>query len=102
MDVIFDDYKISFEDKITVITGKNGSGKTKLIEKFKNKVKKNNLDYIVLDFDSHCHLNTNELKKFACNLKEKSKTNNIIIASLRHEIIGIADKVITINDNKNN
>ena len=95
MDLIFDNYTISSDDKITVITGNNGSGKTRAIEKIRNQVGESN-KYIVLDCDSHNYLNINELKNFADDLKEKSKTKQIIIASLRNEIICIADKVITL------
>lgn len=86
------------ENKITVITGENGSGKTKLLSGLKrinepNWVKK---DCIVLDCDSHSHLNEAEIKNFALELKEKSKTNTIVIASMHNEIIEIADIVITL------
>lgn len=75
---------------LTVITGSNGSGKTRLI----NQIKQENPTFLVLDTDSHCHLDKNELQKFANDLKEKSKLNPVIIATLRNEIIDIADKVM--------
>ena len=75
---------------LTVITGPNGSRKTRLIEK----IKQEKPEFLVLDTDSHCHLDKNELQKFANDLKEKSKINPVIIATLRKEIIDIADKVI--------
>ena len=86
---------ISSNNRITVITGPNGSGKTKLIEEIKKELK-NNADYLILDCDSHSYLNNKNLEKFASNLKEKSKSMCIIIASLRQEIIDIADKVINL------
>ena len=81
---------ISSNNRITVITGSNGSGKSRLIEK----IKQEHPEFLVLDTDSHSYLDKNELQKFANNLKEKSKLNPIIIATLREEIIDIADKVI--------
>ncbi len=75
---------------LTVITGPNGSGKTRLI----NQIKQENPEFLVLDSDSHSYLEKNELQKFANDLKEKSKINPVIIATLREEIIDIADKVI--------
>ena len=75
---------------LTAITGNNGSGKTRLI----NQIKQENPTFLVLDTDSHCHLDKNELQKFANDLKEKSKLTPVIIATLRNEIIDIADKVI--------
>ena len=80
---------------LTVITGSNGSGKTRLIEKIKKELK-DNASYLILDCDSYNHLSQKDLKVFTNNLKEKSKSKQIIIASLRQEIIDIADKVITI------
>ncbi len=77
---------------LTVITGSNGSGKTRLIEK----IKEEHPEFLVLDTDSHCHLDKDKLQKFADDSKEKSKINPVIIATLRNEIIDIADKVITI------
>ena len=38
------------------------------------------------------------LEKFADDLKKKSQTTRIIIASLRHEIIDIADKTVTMQE----
>ena len=88
------------ENKITVITGKNGSGKTRLLKGIngineQNWARKN---YIVLDCDSHNHLNEAEIKNFALDLKTKSKTNTVVIASMRDEIIDIADVLITLKD----
>ena len=84
---------ISSNKRITVITGSNGSGKTRLIEEIKKELK-DNADYLILDCDSHNHLSQKDLKVFTNNLKEKSKSKQIIIASLKEEIIDIADKVI--------
>ena len=75
-----------------VITGPNGSGKTRLI----NQIKQENHELFVLDTDSHCHLNKDNLLKFGQNLKEKSKNTCVIVASLNRTIIDIADKVITL------
>lgn len=86
---------ISSNARITVITGLNGSGKTRLINEIKKELK-DNADYLILDCDSHNHLNQKDLKDFANDLKEKSKLNPVIIATLRNEIIDIADKVITL------
>ena len=99
MNINFDNGEIKSENRITVITGNNGSGKTRLI----NTIKKNtgnNAYYIVLDSDSHSHLSKTELEKFVSDIKEQSKTKQIIIASLRNELIEIADKVITLKDEK--
>lgn len=79
---------------LTVITGNNGSGKTRLI----NQIKQENPEFLVLDTDSHCHLNNGELKKFAEDLKDKSKITPVIVASLRNEIIKMADEVIKLDD----
>lgn len=84
---------ISLNNRITVITGPNGSGKTRLIKEIKEELK-DGTDYLIFDCDSHNHLNQKDLKKFANDLKEKSKSVRIIIATLRQEIIDIADKVI--------
>lgn len=88
------------ENKIIVITGKNGSGKTILLAGVK-RINEHNLvknDCIVLDCDSHSHLNEAEIKDFALDLKEKSKTNTIVIASMSNEIIKTADILITLKD----
>ena len=98
MEILFDNYKITDKDRITVITGNNGSGKTRAINLIKSKLGANNQNYIVLDCDSHNRLNINDLKKFAADLKEKSQTKQVIIATLRDEIIEIADRVITLED----
>ena len=84
---------ISSNSRIAVITGSNGSGKTRLIEEIKKELK-DNADYLILDCDSHSYLDKKNLDKFANDLKEKSKLNPVIIATLREEIIDIADKVI--------
>lgn len=99
MNINFDNGEIISENRITVITGNNGSGKTRLINAIKKKTG-DNADYIVLDSDSHSHLNKIDLEKFVSDIKEQSKTKQIIIASLRNELIEIADKVITLKDEK--
>ncbi len=81
---------ITSNARITVITGPNGSGKTTLIKE----IEKEHPEFLILDCDSHCHFNQMDLKDFANNLKEKSKSKRIIIASLKQEIVDMADKVI--------
>jgi len=79
---------------LIVITGPNGSGKTRLIEK----IKQEHPEFLVLDTDSHCHLNKVNLLKFIQNLKEKSKNTCTIVASLNRSIIDMADEVITLEN----
>ena len=79
---------------LTVITGKNGTGKTRMLDEMRKRAEEKGQVGLFLDFDSHCHLNKPELEKFAFELKKKSKTQKVIIVSLRKEIIDIADKVI--------
>lgn len=47
----------------------------------------NELNCLLLDTNSHCHLSAYEMKNFANNLKEKSKTTQIIIVSNSPEIL---------------
>lgn len=87
---------ISSNARITVITGPNGSGKTTLI----NKIGKEHPEFLILDSDSHCRFNQKDLKDFIDDLKEKSKLMRIIIASLKQEIIDIADKAVIMQKKK--
>ena len=74
---------------LTVITGANGSGKTRVL----NYIKKQNIDAEFID-DCGCTLDHKNLVEYAKNLKEKSRNRQYIVVSLRKEIIDIADKLI--------
>lgn len=89
------------DNKITVITGKNGSGKTRLLEQIKSGMTNlnDNLKCVILDSDSHNNLNEDALKNFVSYIKEKSKHNPFIIASMTPEVIEAADILITLKNN---
>ena len=74
---------------LNVITGANGSGKTKLL----NYLKAQNLNAEFIDNCGH-DLDHNRLVEFTKSLKEKSRNRQYIVVSLRKEIIDIADKLI--------
>jgi len=74
---------------LNVITGANGSGKTRLLEQ----LKESNLNAEFVD-NCGCELNHFELKKYAKDLKEKSKHKQFIVVSNQKEIIDVADKLI--------
>ena len=52
-----------------------------------------NIDCLLLDYDSHCFMNQVKLQEFIITLKEKSKDTQIIIVSQSKEIIDISDCV---------
>jgi chromosome segregation ATPase len=52
-----------------------------------------NIDCLLLDYDSHCFMNQEKLQEFINELKEKSKDTQIIIVSQSKEIIDLADCV---------
>ena len=74
---------------LNVITGANGSGKTRLLEKLK--ASRTNSEFID---NCGCDLSQIELEKYAEELKEKSQHKQIIVVSNQKEIIDIADKLI--------
>ncbi len=74
---------------LTVITGANGSGKTRLL----NQLKEQNLNAEFID-DCGCTLDHNALINYAKILKENSKHRQYIVASTQKEIIDVADKLI--------
>ena len=74
---------------LTVITGANGSGKTRVL----NYIKKQNIDAEFID-DCGYNLDHNSLVEYAKNLKEKSRNRQYIVASTQKEIIDVADKLI--------
>lgn len=74
---------------LNVITGANGSGKTRLL----NQLKAENIDAEFIDNCGH-DLDHNRLVEFTKSLKEKSRNRQYIVVSLRKEIIDIADKLI--------
>lgn len=52
-----------------------------------------NIDCLLLDYDSHCFMNQVKLQEFIKDLKEKAKVTQIIIVSQSKDIIDIADSV---------
>ena len=75
---------------LNVITGANGSGKTRFLEQLKQD---KSLNAELID-NCGCGLSHDELVKYAKNLKEKSKHKQIIVVSNQKEIIDVADKLI--------
>ncbi len=76
---------------LNVITGANGSGKTRLL----NYLKEQNLDAEFIDDCGH-DLDHNSLVEYAKGLKEKSRNRQYIVASNQKEIIDVADIVFEI------
>ena len=76
--------------QLTVITGANGSGKTRLLEQLKQDT---SINAEFID-DCGCELSQVELIQYAKELKEKSKYKQVIVASIQEEIIDAADKLI--------
>ncbi len=74
---------------LNVITGANGSGKTRLL----NYLKAQNLNAEFIDNCGH-DLDHNRLVEFTKSLKEKSKHKQYIVVSNQKEIIDVADKLI--------
>lgn len=52
-----------------------------------------NIDCLLLDYDSHCFMNQAKLQEFIEYLKEKSKDIQIIIITQSKEVMNIADCV---------
>ena len=52
-----------------------------------------NIDCLLLDYDSHCFMNQVKLQEFTEALKEKAKDTQIIIVTQSKEIIDLADCV---------
>ena len=50
-------------------------------------------DCVLLDYDSHCFMDSLKLAEYAAVLKEKAKNTQIIIVSMSQDIIDIADCV---------
>lgn len=75
---------------LNVITGANGSGKTRFLEQLKQD-KSLNAEFID---NCGCGLSHDELVKYAKILKEKAKHKQIIVATIQKEIIAMADCLI--------
>ncbi|MBO6088483.1 hypothetical protein J6P92_09095 [bacterium] len=74
---------------LNVITGANGSGKTRLLEQLKQQY--TNAEFID---NCGCKLNQSDLIKYAKLLKEKSQHKQFIVVSNQKEIIEAADNLI--------
>ena len=83
---------INLSPYLNVITGANGSSKTRLLEKLKLD---KSLDAEFID-DCGCDLSHDELVKYAKKLKEQSKDKQIIVVTIQKEIIDAADKIISL------
>lgn len=77
-------------DKYSILKKLYKSGN---IKTFINDDLPENIDCLLLDYDSHCFMNQVKLQEFIETLKEKSKDTQIIIVSQSKEIIDIADCV---------
>ena len=68
---------------------KSGEVKTYI----KDELPDNNIDCLLLDYDSHCFMNKEKLNEFIHYLKEQAKTKQIIIVSQSKEVLAAADCV---------
>ena len=57
---LLEDVNISLDDKISLIVGRNNSGKTSVIEVFNNFLSYENTAFVFEDFSISSHLNFNE------------------------------------------
>lgn len=77
-------------DKYSILKKLYRSGSVKT---FINDDLPENIDCLLLDYDSHCFMNQVKLQEFIKTLREKSKDTQIIIVSQSKEIIELADCV---------
>ena len=77
-------------DKYSILKKLYRSGNVKT---FFNDDLPENIDCLLLDYDSHCFMNKVKLQEFIETLKEKSKDTQIIIVSQSKEIIDISECV---------
>ena len=81
-----------FLDKYSVLKKIYRSGEIKTY--YNDSWPDNQIDCLLLDYDSHCFMNNEKLAEFALSLKEQAKTKQIIIISNSKEILDIADCVL--------
>lgn len=77
-------------DKYSILKKLYRSGNVKT---FINDDLPENIDCLLLDYDSHCFMNQAKLDEFIEYLKEKAKNTQIIIITQSKEIMNIADCV---------
>lgn len=77
-------------DKYSILKKLYRSGNVKT---FFNDDLPENIDCLLLDYDSHCFMNKAKLQEFIEYLKEKSKDIQIIIITQSKEVMNIADCV---------
>ncbi len=77
-------------DKYSILKKLYRSGSVKT---FINDDLPENINCLLLDYDSHCFMNQVKLQEFINDLKEKAKNTQIIIVSQSKEIIDISDCV---------
>ena len=88
--VVLADKKVLL-DKYSVLKKVYRSGEIKTY--YNDTLPDNRMNYLLLDYDSHCFMDTVKLEEFKEMLLEKAKDTQIIIVSLSNEIIDIADCV---------
>ena len=77
-------------DKYSILKKLYRSGSVKT---FINDDLPENIDCLLLDYDSHCFMDFVKLQEFVQSLKEKAKDTQIIIVTQAEAIINIADNV---------
>lgn len=88
--VVLADKKVLL-DKYSVLKKVYRSGEIKTY--YNDTLPDNRKDYLLLDYDSHCFMDSVKLQEFAQSLKEKAKDTQIIIVTQSDAIINVADNV---------
>lgn len=78
-------------DKYSVLKKIYRSGEVKTY--YNNTLPDNKIDCLLLDYDSHCFMDSVKLQEFVQSLKEKAKDTQIIIVTQSEAIINVADNV---------
>ena len=78
-------------DEYSILKKLDKSGEVKTY--IKDELPDNNIDCLLLDYDSHCFMNKEKLNEFIHYLKEQAKTKQIIIVSQSKEVLAAADCV---------
>ena len=78
-------------DKYSVLKKIYRSGEVKTY--YNDTLPDNKIDCLLLDYDSHCFMDSVKLQEFAQSLKEKAKDTQIIIVTQSEAVINVADNV---------